>query len=54
MQGNLAFVLAEFLQLEAVGGVLRILAGSVVALLAAVALQGNKGPISLWHLSSPV
>ena len=54
MQRYLALMLTKLFQLQAISSVFGIFTGSVVALMAAIALQGYEWPISLWHLGSPV
>jgi hypothetical protein len=49
VERNFTVMAAEFTQLEAVGGVLRILIGRIVAVVAFGALQRKIGTISLRH-----
>jgi hypothetical protein len=46
---HFALVLAKLAELEAAGGVLGVLGGGVVALMAASALQSHERSVALWH-----
>jgi hypothetical protein len=49
VHGNLTVVTAKLAQLQAVGGVLGIFIGRVVAIVALGAFQRKKGTVSLRH-----
>ena len=47
-------MLTELVQLEAVGSVLRVTVGGVVAVLATCALHSHEWTVSLWHYWTPL